>query len=533
MKQTSAKHFSENEPQMSMRNQSPFLFTSVFGLCTALSAPVVAQGAAPGAAPGIGAPTPATPRAGAPAPATGAPSTAQVMSDPQGASPADSGIDPPEAPEPLAFETELSSFVRRGALTSQEVARRALEKSARVEAKRATVVNAQAQADSVLGGFYPKLTGTARYTRLSDITLPPELATIFTVILNQYTLQATLTVPVSDYILRLSTALSGASKNKESAQFNERAERLLVQTEAKIAYYTWVKANGALYVAEQSKAQVDASLRDVKLAFSMGTQSKADVLRTEALVYSQDLLLMRAKQAVMVSAQNLRTVMHDSGTNEYFVGEEVMAEVQAPTVPSLEKGVEEARAKRLELRALQALEEATRDSATLAKVAYYPRLDLLGNAYYQNPNQRYFPQTEEFRGTWDASVILSWTPTDIPKTMGDVGVANSRAAEIAAQRQQLEDGLRVEIAQTMSDMETMLASIKTNREALKSTEEGFRVRNELFKAGRATTLEVTDAQTQLTQSRLNLVFAYVDARIAREKLLHSLGRDVPAESEGK
>ena len=80
-------------------------------------------------------------------------------------------------------------------------------------------------------------------------------------------------------------------------------------------------------------------------------------------------------------------------------------------------------------------------------------------------------------------------------------------------------------------MNNSLASVKTTREALKSAEEGFRVRTELFKAGRATTLEVTDAQNALTAARLELVFAHADARIARDKLAHALGRDVTAPAQ--
>ena len=508
MKQTFAEYFSENEPQMSMRNQSPFLFTSVFGLFTALSLSALAQGSAPAVAPASSA---------EPAPRMGV----------------DPGVLPTTSLEPLAFEAELSSFVQPGALTSQQVAERALTGSPRVEAKEAAVTSAQTQADAVLGEFYPKLTGTARYTRLSAVAVPVGFEA-FIPPFDQFALQATLTIPVSDYILRLSTALSGASKNEDSARFNARAERLIVATDARIAYYTWVKATGALYVATKAKEQVAASLRDVQLAFSMGTQSKADVLRTEAQFFQTDLRLMRAQQAVQVMTENLRTVMHETAAKEYLVGEPILDDIQVANVPSVEAGYEEARSKRLELRALTSLEEATRNQASLAKVAYYPRIDLQGNALYSNPNTRVFPYNDgQWHGTWDASVLLSWTPTDIPKAMGDAGTATAKVAELSAQRRALEEGLRVEVATAISELNNSLAAVKTSREALKSAEEGFRVRTELFKAGRATTLEVTDAQNSLTGVRLELVFAHADARIARDKLAHALGRDVPAESEGK
>lgn len=430
------------------------------------------------------------------------------------------------APEAVAFEAELASFVQPGALTSNEVAERAQQRSPRLEAKEEAVNTAQAQADAVLGQFYPKLTGRASYTRLSPITLPPALASIFPVILDQWALTASLNIPVSDYILRLSTALNGAGKNKQSAELNARAERLLVQTDAKLAYYNWVKAKGSLHVANKSKEQVDATLADVKQAFAMGTASKADVMRSEAQVFAGELLKVRAEQAVTVSTEALRSIMHDSTGREYFVGEDILADVEEPPVTSVEQAYNEAKASRLELRALTALEEATVDKATLAKVAYYPRLDVFGSATYANPNQRLFFLPPAWRETWDVGVALTWTPSDIPMTMGEVATASSQAAQIAAQRRQLEDGLKVEVEQAVTEMKAALVAVATSRQALQSSEEGYRVRSELFKAGRATTLEVTDAQALLTRARLELVFAHADAQIAKAKLLHVLGRDI-------
>ncbi|HSC85747.1 MAG TPA: TolC family protein, partial [Polyangiaceae bacterium] len=385
--------------------------------------------------------------------------------------------------------------------------------------------------DAVLGKFYPKLTGTARYTRLSEVAVPAGFES-FIPPFDQWALQATLTIPVSDYVLRLSTALSGASKNEDAAKLTARAEELLVQTDARVAYYTWVKAKGAEYVATKAKEQVDTALKDVKQSFQMGVASKADVLRTEAQFFQSELRVLRAKQAVQVATENLRTVMHETEAKEYLVGESLLDELTVANIPTIEAGIDEARVKRLELQSLVKMEEATRDRATLAKVAYYPRLDLQGNALYAQPNTRVFPYNDgQWHGTWDASVVLSWTPTDIPQAMGEAGSATARASEIAAQRRAMEDGLRVEVAAAISEMNNTLASVQTTREALKSAEEGFRVRTELFKAGRATTLEVTDAQNALTAARLELVFAHADARIARDKLTHVLGRDVTAPSE--
>jgi outer membrane protein TolC len=48
----------------------------------------------------------------------------------------------------------------------------------------------------------------------------------------------------------------------------------------------------------------------------------------------------------------------------------------------------------------------------------------------------------------------------------------------------------------------------------------------LFRAGKATSFDVLDAETTLVTARLNVVEAYVALRMARVRLDHALGRDL-------
>ena len=59
-----------------------------------------------------------------------------------------------------------------------------------------------------------------------------------------------------------------------------------------------------------------------------------------------------------------------------------------------------------------------------------------------------------------------------------------------------------------------------------SAEEAYRVQGELFNNGRGTSATLTDAEGDLTRARLDLLNARANARIARIRLDHALGRDV-------
>jgi outer membrane protein TolC len=97
--------------------------------------------------------------------------------------------------------------------------------------------------------------------------------------------------------------------------------------------------------------------------------------------------------------------------------------------------------------------------------------------------------------------------------------------EVAANRRAFLEGLRLDVNQVLRLAEEARFEIGVAREAVSSAEESYRVRNELFRAGRATTVEVTDAETVLTRARSALVDAHVAGRVALAELRHSLGRD--------
>jgi outer membrane protein TolC len=52
------------------------------------------------------------------------------------------------------------------------------------------------------------------------------------------------------------------------------------------------------------------------------------------------------------------------------------------------------------------------------------------------------------------------------------------------------------------------------------------VRRALFQNGRATSVELTDAETERSRAQLEAISARVDRRIAEARLTHALGRDM-------
>jgi outer membrane protein len=465
----------------------------------------------------------------APAPAAVPPAAAPKPTlAPPPPTPGASGPDAPVGKVTQALQDKLEAMMRGNGLTANQVAERAVKSSSQIVAKRRSIESAEAQVDQAKAGFYPSLNLSARYTRLSHVPVPnfgPALE--FPLILNSYVAQAQLNVPLSDYVLRTSRAISGANRVKNAADLDERATRLSVARDARVAYYQWIRVQGFAFVGAQSIEQANGHLTDANNAFQAGLISKADVLRAQTGVKSAELFAEKANSNVNLATMRLRVMMKDPAGKQYEVGENILAPVAPlPATASEDAAYKEAAQQRLELKQLTENEQALRDQSALTKAANYPRLDAFAGAQYSNPNPRYFPPEEKFHGSWEAGAQLSWSPTAIFGTQAGARAIDARAAELVAQRQALLEGLQLEVSQALSAERDAQFAVTVSQQALASADEGYRVRRELFRSGRATLVEVTDSETELTRARLELVNAHVDLRIAQVELAHVLGRDV-------
>jgi len=439
-----------------------------------------------------------------------------------------------------------------GGLTADEAARRAASTSYDVRARAEEVAVAQGSLDQARTKLLPRLSSAARYTRLSPVddaslgnvvavgpgvapgplpagTTLSAVPLTFPVYQNQYVLQASLEVPLSDYLFRFPRLLDAAKGNLHAAALLEQATRLSVATEARVSFYRWARAALQANVSAQALAQAQAHLVDARAAQVAGTASKADVLRVESQVASAELQLAHAHTSVVVAEQQLRTVMHDQSTNAYHLGEDLR---ERPAPSALDKGpqaepemIRQAVETRLEARALSLSADAARDDAASTRAAALPRLSAVGNTQYARPNSRIFPQKDEFTRTWDVGLQISFSPTDLFGANAGHRSGMAHGREIDAQRASLADSIGVDVVQSLEALREAETAMSASERGLTAAEESYRVRRLMFRNGRATSVELTDAETELSRAEMDAIGARIDRRIAEVRLVHALGRD--------
>jgi outer membrane protein TolC len=453
-------------------------------------------------------------------------------------------------------------------LTAEVVAKRASATSKTIAAKNAELRAAAAKVDSAMYQFLPRATLKGGYSRVSkvvnsfgsgsllaasgtgpytvgdySVTNPSTgdlvsgqglidengnpvsgYAIKFPTYTNTCSLSASLSVPLSDYVLRMASSIRGTKLNQEAAALNARAERAKVEGDARVAFFNWARALGQVAVTEKSLERVQARLKDTQTSFSVGMVTKANLLRMEAQLAATQSALEEAKGFRDMAAQQLAVIMHDKQA-DYALGEDVLRVTAAPEGESIEGLVTLAQKNRLELKALDRTTQSLKEAESVVKAGRYPRVDAFADYTYANPNQRYMLNLG-WKSSWTVGLQATWA-------LNDILVNNSSAHEYAASRESIEatreamtDAVQLEVTAAYTDRHKALASLEAAKRSSEASQAAYDVSIQLYKVGKATTTELIDAEGELVASNLRLINAHIDTRVAETKLSHATGRDL-------
>lgn len=468
-----------------------------------------------------------------------------------------------------------------GGLTADTIAKRAVAESPMVAAKEAQIQKAAAQLDQTIVAFLPIVGVKAGYTRLSKATInfgavssvaavgdgapakgePPRAIgpclTDFTMTctyptdgtdpnqnpeavnliaappfdikipLNAYSLQANLSIPLSDYVLSLVPARKGSQTRMDAVALARDAERVKVETDARLAYYNWLRSVAAVVAVEDSLRRVKARQQDVENLFQAGSATKAEVLRIDASIAQIEQAINDAQTFRITAEQGLAIMLNDPGM-AFAPGEDVIElPPDPPNVGELDALIQEAQQNRLEMKSLEKTIGALGYGMKAARAGYFPRLDAFAETTYANPNQRFFPLAAVWRASWSVGVQLSYTMNAALRARAEIRGYKADKRELFAQSEALRRGIAMEVTQAYLARNKAIADIQLSARNLQAAVEAYRVASELFAAGSATTNDIIDAEADQLTAILRIVNSRIDLRAANARLAYATGRLKP------
>ena len=172
-------------------------------------------------------------------------------------------------------------------------------------------------------------------------------------------------------------------------------------------------------------------------------------------------------------------------------------------------------------RLLEQNEQIAKHNATMAWMDFTPTL----SAYYQYSAKTYFGKDEGFNMTPPNMIGASLS---LPLFSSGSRVAALRSAKIDLQqaannRRQAEDALRVQHDQLCYDLASALETYDIHKMNLDVTQRVFRNVTEKYRYGRASSLEVTTASSEIISAQTNYiqaVMSVVSAQVELENLLN-------------
>ncbi len=425
------------------------------------------------------------------------------------------------------FDKDLDALFTQGGLTADQAAARAAKVSPTAQRRLAEVAASIATAEAAELARIPQIGARVSYTRLSPVNIefgagfpPLELP------VNNYASQAQIVVPLSDYLVRVPKLVDAAKAATEVAKTSKLSAEINAGQEARLAYYEWIRVRLQVLVAKRQLAQVQTVLKQMTALADAQRVSKADLMRVESNAAQAEHSVAVLTNLEALREEQLRITIGADSAERLTAGEDMRVDIAAPATGTLDQQMTQATSRRLELKILDKGIEAKTLQRESEKASRYPRLSAFAQADYANPNQRVFPQTNEWNFTWSAGLQVTWTLNETLLAKTTLDRLRAETDELRADRENLLRGTRIEILASQQAVILAQQSLATSEKQLAASKESYRVRRELLNAERATAVELVDAETDLTRARISAVNARVDLRVAMAQLAHALGEDI-------
>jgi outer membrane protein len=346
-----------------------------------------------------------------------------------------------------------------------------------------------------------------------DPSMPPTFIDV--VVRPQVTSTTSVTVaePLTGQIA-LGKLVEIEKAGKAASEAELQGAQVDVAFRATDGYLTVLLAQAGQQVAAQRVGQIEAQLGRARVLADGGVLQRVDIMRLEAALAAAQRELITAESRVRLALGGLILALGLSADAAVAVHDDLPAEPPPPPA-AVNDAVATATERRADLRAMSFRARQAESGAGAAKASLYPNVAAIGTFQHsEGAGSLGSPDA------WFVGLSLQWNAWDWGQTWQSYKAAELQAvqADLAAAR--MVDVVRVEVAAMASDAQSAYQALAVTRTGLAAAEEAYRIQNDRFNEGVATTTDVLDAESEVAQARLG----YASARYAYFRALAALAR---------
>ena len=282
--------------------------------------------------------------------------------------------------------------------------------------------------------------------------------------------------------------------------------------DVKSAYYDLLRACGQESVAQAAVDSAKSRLENIRAKREEGTVPKFDLTSAEVELENLNQQLISAENQVRIAQSSLNAVLGvDVNNPTQVISDDVPVTIDTIDIP---KSVDEAYSRRPEVKAAQTTVTVSKVNVNLERSGLLPSLSLTGGPSY-NFNPSGLSPTNY---SWQASAVINIPLWDGGKAKSRVRQARAGVQNSAASLEKTKITVATEVRRAALDLQEAALRTKTTARAVSLAEDALGIALDRFDAGIAVQVEVTNAQSQLTQARFNYVNAKYDYAVALAQL---------------
>ena len=422
----------------------------------------------------------------------------------------------------------LHLFAQTKTYTLEESIKLGIENSKSLNMSNAKLAIASAKVNEVKSQRFPKLSFNASYMRLSDvppfeisISFFPTPITIQEPILNSYNFKFSLQQPIFTGF-KLTALHSAANYNLESTKLDYSKELNEEVFNIISAFWNIYKAQYANKLIDENLRSLESHISDAKSFLQNDLITKNDLLKIELQYSTIQLKKIEIENSLKMAKAIFNKIVGNNLAEEFEISREELTTEN--TNMDFNELIKRAKSTRFELESISNKIMAGKEQLSASKSGWYPSIYLISDFYYSRPNQRIFPQKDQFDDTWDVGIALSWDIWNWGYNSSQSDQAENNLLQLETSKSQLEDAIEIEVYNSFLTFQAAKKKVDLSRQSLEQANENYRITNEKYLVQLVSATELLDAETAFYNSKTELLNSLVDYEIVKTKLDKIVGK---------
>jgi outer membrane protein TolC len=304
----------------------------------------------------------------------------------------------------------------------------------------------------------------------------------------------------------------------DAARLDMEGKRVDLAYQVTRTYLQLMLANAYVEVADTGVEQVEAHLKQARQFRRAGLIGKQEVLKAQLELARAKERVIQARYGGNLASAGLAVLIGLPASERIVPTEKV---VDPPPAPSgdLDGTLDKALKARPELKAMERKHRAAVAGKESKKWSMLPQISAMASYQYNYGQATFMPENAFIVGG-----VLQWDIWDWGNKYYGMKAAGAKAAQAAAGKRLLRDGIEIEVRKAFLGLEQARESLEVARIAITEAEENFRIETKRFEAQSATTTDVLDAQLALTRAKLAYSTQLFNYYVALAGLKKAMGR---------